>query len=78
MTEGNFDVPESLRHFIRREIELGRFSSAEEVIEAGLLLLEERESRLAALRRLLAQSEHPGAAVERTGTPKTQHDRPDR
>ena len=57
MSETEIDLADYLQRFIRREIMEGRFSSTGEVIEAGLLLLQERETRLAALRTVLEQSD---------------------
>ena len=48
--------------FIVKQIEKGQFSSASEAIRAGLRLLEEKEIRLAALRRLLVNGENSGFA----------------
>ena len=42
-------VSEELKQFIQWEIVQGRFGSPTEVIQAGLLLLKEREMRLAQL-----------------------------
>ena len=50
-------VTDHLRSFIEREVARGRFSTAEEVLEAALLLLEERENRLFKLRAQIAQEE---------------------
>ena len=46
--------------FISRQIEIGQFSSASEAIRAGLRLLEEKEIKLAALRRALEDGENSG------------------
>lgn len=46
--------------FIARQIELGHFSSASETIRAGLRLLEEKDIKMAALRRALEDGEHSG------------------
>jgi antitoxin ParD1/3/4 len=62
MSDKSFDLPDELERFIQQEIALGRFSSLNEIVEAGLLLLQERESRLAALRSLLAQNDRPETA----------------
>ena len=48
--------------FIAKQIENGQFSSASEAIRAGLRLLEEKEIRLAALRRALEDGEKSGFA----------------
>jgi antitoxin ParD1/3/4 len=66
MSHKSFDLPDDLERFIHEEVALGRFSSLSEVVEAGLLLLQEREIRLAALRSLIAQSEHPETTAEQT------------
>ncbi len=51
---------EHFEAFIASQIESGRFNSASEAIRAGLRLLEEREIKLAALQRALAEGENSG------------------
>lgn len=48
--------------FIAQQIENGRYSSASGTVRAGLRLLEERELKLAALRRALEEGENSGYA----------------
>ena len=46
--------------FVGAELSAGRYSSTSEVIRAGLRLLEERETKLNALRRALVDGENSG------------------
>ncbi|MBF0144026.1 MAG: type II toxin-antitoxin system ParD family antitoxin [Magnetococcales bacterium] len=48
--------------FIGRQVALGRFGTASEVIRAGLRLLEEQELRLATLQKALQEGEASGRA----------------
>jgi len=48
--------------FIAAQIENGRYGSVSEVVRAGLRLLEETESKLDRLRRLLDEGEQSGIA----------------
>ncbi len=55
-------IGEHFDRFISAQISAGRFGSASEVIRAGLRMLEERETKLAALRAALAEGERSGIA----------------
>ncbi len=49
--------------FIAEQVAQGRFGTTSEAIRAGLRLLEEREMKLAALRRALVEGEESGTAA---------------
>jgi antitoxin ParD1/3/4 len=57
---------EHFNDFIREQIATGRFGSASEVVRAGLRILEEHETKLAALRSALDEGERSGFVEDYT------------
>ena len=53
----SISLGEHFNSFIDEQLNSGRFSSTSEVVRAGLRLLEDNESKLAALRQRLAVGE---------------------
>ncbi len=52
----NVSIGERWEDFVERAVKGGRYASASEVVREGLRLVEERETRLQALRETLAAS----------------------
>ena len=53
-------IGEPFDSFIDSQVESGRFSSAEAVVEAGLRLLEEEQAKIDRLREALIEGEQSG------------------
>ena len=53
-------VSDQAASFVSRELESGRFETVDEVIEAGLRMLEEEQMKIERLRELLIESENSG------------------
>ncbi len=49
--------------FIEAQVKQGRYSNASDVVRTGLRLLEEQETRLAALRAALVEGEQSGPSA---------------
>lgn len=58
----SFSVGDHFSRFIEAQVTAGRYSSASDVVRASLRLLEEQESKLAALRAALAEGEKSGVS----------------
>ena len=59
----SFALGEHFASFVDSQLATGRYGSASEVVRAGLRLLEEQETKLAALRAALELGEASGAST---------------
>ncbi len=59
----NVSIGERWENFVERAVRTGRYGSASEVVREGLRLVEERETKLAALRSRLDASIAAGGEV---------------
>lgn len=57
----SISLDDHFSEFLAREVSSGRYRSASEVIRAGLRLLEDQETQMAALRAALVAGEDSGA-----------------
>ncbi|CAJ1587410.1 type II toxin-antitoxin system ParD family antitoxin [[Mycobacterium] wendilense] len=60
----SFSLDEHYSDFIDQEVASGRYRSASEVVRSALRLLEDRETRLRALRQSLVAGEQSGESTE--------------
>ncbi|WP_449407419.1 type II toxin-antitoxin system ParD family antitoxin [Microbacterium maritypicum] len=58
----SISLDEHFTGFLSREVASGRYRSASEVVRAGLRLLEDQETHVAALRAALVSGENSGEA----------------
>ncbi len=58
----SFSLGEHFNAFVDTQVDQGRYNSASDVVRAGLRLLEEQETRLAALRAALIEGEESGVS----------------
>jgi len=56
----SFSLGEHFSSFVEAQVGRGRYSSASDVVRAGLRLLEEQEAKLEALRAALVEGEQSG------------------
>jgi antitoxin ParD1/3/4 len=59
----SFSLGEHFNNFVETQVGQGRYSSASDVVRAGLRLLEEKEAKLAALRAALIEGEQSGPST---------------
>ena len=59
----SFSLGEHFTNFVEEQVNEGRYSNASDVMRAALRLLEERETRIAALRSALIEGEESGAST---------------
>ncbi len=59
----SFSLGEHFSRFVEAQVGQGRYSSASEVVRAGLRLLEEQEAKLSALRAALIEGEQSGTSA---------------
>jgi len=59
----SFSLGEHFNNFVETQVAQGRYSSASDVVRAGLRLLEDQEAKLAALRAALIEGEQSGAST---------------
>lgn len=57
-------IDEQLDAFIGKQIDQGRFETADEVVEAGLRLLQKHEAEIEAIRAAIIEGEESGEPVE--------------
>jgi len=53
----NITLGEHFNSFVTEQLENGRYASTSEVVRAGLRLLEEEETKLSTLRKMLGEGE---------------------
>jgi antitoxin ParD1/3/4 len=57
------ELGDEIAGFVSEQVDAGRYGSASEVIRAGLRLLQDQETKMAALRSALVEGEKSGKAV---------------
>ena len=57
------ELGEEIAGFVAGQVDAGRYGSASEVIRAGIRLLQDKETKMAALRAALIEGERSGSPV---------------
>ena len=57
------ELGDEIAGFVKAQVRTGRYGSASEVVRAGLRLLQDEETRMAALRAALVKGEQSGEAM---------------
>lgn len=57
------ELGDEIAGFVSGQVESGRYATASEVIRAGIRLLQDKETKMAALRAALIEGENSGAAT---------------
>lgn len=63
----SFSLSDHYLGFIETEVSSGRYGSASDVVRSALRLLEDRETKLRAVREALIEAENAGPSVEFDG-----------
>ena len=57
------ELDDEIAGFIDKQVNAGRYGSASEVIRAGIRLLQDQETKMAALRSAVGEGEQSGSAI---------------
>lgn len=60
MTETSISLDEHFTNFVEKQVQAGRYATPDEVVRAGLHLLEDREAKLTALQQAVIVGEESG------------------
>lgn len=59
----NVELSDEIAGFVAGQVESGRYGSEDEVIRAGIRLLQDQETKMSALRNALIEGENSGEGV---------------
>ncbi|MCA3417893.1 MAG: type II toxin-antitoxin system ParD family antitoxin [Roseomonas sp.] len=60
VTETSISLDDHFTNFVEKQVQSGRFATADEVVRAGLRLLEDQEAKVTALQQALIAGEESG------------------